>query len=155
MEWMWWLAAALLLGVLEMLSVALVLCMFAGGALVAMALALADTPVWVQIVGFSVSSVLLLVALRPWLLRHLRRRVPLVETNAAAYVGRTGVAVTEVTSATGRIKMVGEVWTARTLDNLVIGVGEEVVVRGIDGATAVVSRHAVNDGRAPYGTPPG
>ena len=121
-----------------MLSLNLVLLMFAGGALAATGLALAGFEIWVQIIGFAVTSTLLLAALRPWLLRHLRTRVPLVETNAAAQVGRAGVAVTEVTERGGRIKLAGEVWTARVEGHEVVAPGEEVRVTRIDGATAVV-----------------
>ena len=138
MAWVWWLGAALLLGVIEMLSLDLVLIMFAGGALAGGGLALAGAPIWAQIVGFAVTSTLLLAALRPWLLRHLRTRVPLVETNAAAHVGRTGVAVTEVSERGGRIKLAGEVWTARVDGPVVVAEGAEVRVTRIDGATAVV-----------------
>src|SRR5665648_630525 len=77
MAWAWWLGAALLLGVVEILSVDLVLIMFAGGALVGAGLAFAGTELWVQIVGFTITSTFLLIALRPWLLRHLRQRDPL------------------------------------------------------------------------------
>ena len=140
MEWVWWLGAALLLAVVEILSVDLVLIMFAAGALVATGLALLDTPLWVQIAGFAVTSTLLLVALRPYLLRHLRQRVPLVETNSAAHVGRVAVAVTPVTERGGRVKLAGEVWTARTDDRGGIDTGDEVSVLRIDGATAVVTR---------------
>lgn len=140
MEWVWWLGAALLLGVVEILSVDLVLIMFAGGALAATGLALLDTPLWVQIAGFAVTSTLLLVALRPYLLRHLRQRVPLVETNSAAHVGRVAVAVTPVTERGGRVKLAGEVWTARSEDGGGIDMGDEVSVLRIDGATAVVTR---------------
>jgi membrane protein implicated in regulation of membrane protease activity len=140
MEWVWWLGAALLLGVVEILSVDLVLIMFAGGALAAAGLSLLDTPLWVQIAGFAVTSTLLLVALRPYLLRHLRQRVPLVETNSAAHVGRVAIAVTPVTERGGRVKLAGEVWTARTEDRAAIDAGDEVSVLRIDGATAVVTR---------------
>lgn len=139
MAWAWWLGAALLLGVIEMLSLDLVLIMFAGGALAAGGLALVGVPIWGQIIGFVVTSTLLLAALRPWLLRHLRTRVPLVETNAAAHVGRTGTAVTEVSERGGRIKLAGEVWTARLEGRGVIAEGAEVRVVRIDGATAVVA----------------
>mgnify|MGYP001102287301 FL=1 len=136
MAWVWWMAAALLLVVVEVLTLDLVLIMFAGGAVAAGALALAGTPLWVQILGFAVVSTALLLALRPWLLRHLRTRVPLVETNAAAHVGRTAVAVTSVTERSGRVKLAGEVWTARTEGRDVVEVGEEVRVVRIEGATA-------------------
>ena len=139
MDWVWWLGAALLLAVVEILSVDLVLIMFAGGALVAALLALLDAPLWMQILGFAGTSTLLLFALRPWLLRHLRDRVPLVETNAAANVGRSAVVVAEVSERAGRVKLAGEVWTARTENDEVIPVGEEVTVIGILGATALVT----------------
>ncbi|WP_024288620.1 NfeD family protein [Cellulomonas sp. KRMCY2] len=139
MAWIWWVGAALLLAVVEMLSVDLVLIMFAGGALLGALLAALGLPVWVQIIGFAVASGLLLFTLRPWLLRHLRTRVPLVETNAAAHVGRTAVVVAQVTERAGRVKLAGEVWTARTRDDEVIDVGAEVQVVRIDGATAVVT----------------
>ncbi len=145
MAWAWalWFGAVLVLAVLEVVLLDLVLIMFAGGALVAAVLALLGLDLWVQVVGFSVTSTLLLVSLRPWLLRHLRDRVPLVETNVAAQVGRIAVVVTEVTERAGRVKLVGEVWTARTENDEEVAVGEEVRVVRIDGATAIVT--AVHD----------
>ena len=83
MAWAWWLGIALLLAVAEILSLDLFLVMLAGGALVGLLLSLLGAPFWLQVVGFAVASVLLMFALRPWLLRHLRDRMPLVETNAA------------------------------------------------------------------------
>lgn len=142
MAWAWWLGVALVLGVVEVLTVDLVLIMFAGGAVVGAGLALAGAPLWAQIIGFAITSTLLLVSLRPWLLRHLRERVPLVETNAAAHLGRVAVAVLPVTDHSGRVKLAGEVWTARTDDADPIEVGDEVRVVKIDGATAVVTRHS-------------
>lgn len=139
MAWVWWFGAALLLAVVEILSLDLVLIMFAGGALVAGLLALADVPLWGQILGFAITSTLLLVALRPWLLRHLRRRVPLVETNAAALVGRPVIVTAEVSDRAGRVKLGGEVWTARTEDGSRLVVGQDAVVVRIMGATAVVT----------------
>lgn len=154
MAWVWWLGAALLLAVVEVLSLDLVLIMFAGGALAATGLALLDQPIWVQILGFAVVSTALLLALRPWLLRHLRKRVPLVETNAAAHVGRVAVAVTAVTERSGRVKLAGEVWTARTDGHDVIEVGEEARVVRIDGATAVVVRLPAGGPAGPSGSLP-
>ena len=139
MDWAWWLGAALVLAVVEILSLDLVLIMFAGGALVAGLLGALGVPLPLQIVGFAVASALLLFALRPWLLRHLRDRVPLVETNAAALRGRTAVVVSDVTERAGRVKLAGEVWTARTENDEVVPVGEEVVVVRIMGATAIVT----------------
>ena len=139
MSWMWWVGAALLFGVVELLSLSLVLLMFAGGALAAaLAEALGAGPA-AQMIIAAVVSIALLVALRPWLLRHLRTRVPLEETNAGAHVGRIAVVVAEVSDRGGRVKLVGEVWSARSAkEGTVHPVGSEVRVTRIEGATAVV-----------------
>jgi len=138
MGWLWWIGAALALGILEMLSLTLVFLMLTGGALAGAIAYGLGASVIVQLVVAALTSLVLLVALRPWLLRHLRRRVHLPETNSAALVGREAVAVTTVTSAGGRIKLAGEVWTARAEGDATISAGDEVRVARIDGATAVV-----------------
>lgn len=139
MGWLWWVGGALALGILEMLSLDLVLIMFAGGALAgAVAFAL-GAPLAVQILVAAVTSTVLLMALRPWLLRHLKGRVDLPETNSAALVGRQAVVVSTVDSTSGRVKLVGEVWSARTADGGSLPPGASVTVTRIDGATAVVS----------------
>ncbi|WNB86823.1 NfeD family protein [Cellulomonas sp. ATA003] len=139
MDWLWWLGAALLLVAIEVVTLDLVLLMFAGGAVAAGIANALGAPFPVQIVVFAVVSVLLLVSIRPWLLRHLRDRVPLVETNAAAQVGRLALVVEDVDVHGGRVKLSGEVWSARTAhEGMLMPTGAEVRVMRIDGATAVV-----------------
>lgn len=138
MAWMWWVGGALLLGISEVLSLTLVLIMFAGGALAAALASSLGAPLWGQVVVAAVVSTLLLTTLRPWLLRYYRRRVPLVETNSAALVGRSAVVVAAVDGVTGRVKLAGEVWSARSESGSVLDPGAEVRVTRIDGATAVV-----------------
>ncbi|MFS0704756.1 NfeD family protein [Cellulomonas sp. 179-A 9B4 NHS] len=142
MGWLWWVGGALLLGVLEMVSLDLVLIMFAGGALAGGVAYALGAPLVVQFVVAAVTAVALLLLLRPWLLRHLRSRVDLPETNAAALVGRPAVVVADVDGVTGRVKLAGEVWTARTADGTALPPGAPVVVVRIDGATAVVAATA-------------
>lgn len=138
MAWLWWLGAALVLAIAEELSLGLVLLMFSGGALAAAVAAGLHAPVVVQVIVAVVVSGLLLFTLRPWLLKHLRRRQRLVETNVHALVGRHAVAVTDVAASGGRVKIGGEVWTARTGPDVRITTGTPVRVTRIDGATAVV-----------------
>ncbi|GAA1968790.1 NfeD family protein [Isoptericola halotolerans] len=148
--WLWWLIGAFVLAVIEMFALELVFIMLAGGALAGGATAAAGGPVWLQIIVACTVSLLLLALLRPWLVQNLRQRTPLVETNAAAHVGRTAVVVAEVTETGGRVKLAGEVWSARLVDDGLpnssgrVPAGVEVRVVTIDGATAVV---------APAGTP--
>lgn len=145
MEWLWWWGAALLLVLAEVLSLDLVLLMFAGGAIAAGIAAAFGVPLAAQLLLLSLVSVLLLMVLRPWLLRYLRERVPLVETNTAAQVGRLALVVEDVDVRGGRVKLSGEVWSARTADHDVrYGPGSEVRVVAIDGATAVVDDASVS-----------
>ena len=139
MAWVAWLAAAILLVVVEVLTVDLIFLMLAAGALAATVAALLGAPVGIQVLVFAVVSVVLLVAVRPWALRVFRRSVPETLTNVAAHVGRPAVVVMDVSAHAGRVKLAGEVWTARSADPAaVLPVGTSVRVVRIDGATAVV-----------------
>ena len=139
MTWLWWIGIALVLGILEMVSVALVLVMLAGGALAGALTAALGGSLGLQVVVAGVVSVMLLATLRPWLLRHWRKRVPLAETNSTAYVGRAAQVVSPVTGTEGRIKRGGGGWTARAADGTRIAPGDDAVVVRIDGATALVA----------------
>ena len=140
MDSVWWFVGAALLGIAELFTLDLTLLMLAGGALAGGAVMLAGGSVLLAAIVALVVAALLLLALRPWLLRSLRKRgVPLVETNAAAIVGATGIALDDVTAKGGRVKLRGEVWTARTAGGDDIAEGAKVVVKKIDGATAVVA----------------
>jgi membrane protein implicated in regulation of membrane protease activity len=138
-HWVWWVVAAVGLGVLEILTLDLVLLMFAVGAMAALVASALGGDIVVQVLTFAVTSTVMLVFLRPLLLRNLRRRTPLVETNTAANVGRPAVTLTEVTVRGGLVKLAGEQWSARTDDAaLVLPADADVRVLRIDGATAVV-----------------
>lgn len=139
--WMIWLGAALALGVIEMMTVDFIFLMFAGGALAAMVAALLGAPILVQILVFAIVAVVLLFVVRPLAKDWMDRSSPHTLTNAQALVGKPAHAVMDVTPTGGRIKLQGEVWTARTaLPNDVIPMGSDVVVVAIDGAIAVVDR---------------
>lgn len=140
MSWLWWLGGALVLGVVEMLTVDLIFLMFAGGALGASVASLLGAPVWGQVITFVALAALLLGALRPWALARMKHATPRTVTNVAAHVGRSAEVVDEVTDRAGRIKLVGEVWSARAAEpGDLLPVGSTVQVVRIEGATAVVA----------------
>lgn len=145
MAWMWWLAAALVLGVVELLVVEFVFVMFAGGALAAMVAALLGAPAWGQVLAFAVVSALLLAVVLPIAREWLHRSSPETATNAQALLGRPARVVLEVSETGGRVKLLGEVWTARSAhQNEVFAVDEDVVVTEINGAIAMVARPEKN-----------
>lgn len=138
-HWVWWVIAAVALGVLEIITLDLVLLMFAAGAVAALVASLLGAGIIGQVLVFAVVSTVMLVVLRPYLLRNLRSRTPLIETNAAANVGRTALTLTEVTDRSGLVKLAGEQWSARSETTGVVYPPDTTVrVVRIDGATAVV-----------------
>lgn len=140
MVWYAWVIVAIVLVIVEMITLDLVLIMLAGGALAtALAAALGvDNFIW-QAVIWAIVSLTLLFTLRRWMLQRLRQRETLIETNVHALAGKPGLTLTEVTAGGGRIKFDGEVWTARTDQQLTIAANTPVIVLAIDGATAVIA----------------
>lgn len=136
-----WLVFALGLAGAEALTGDMFLLMLSGGALSAAASsALTDWPLWTDGAVFLVVSVLLLVLVRPVLRRRLWA-APGDETGVLALQGKTALVLDRVELHAGRVKLNGEVWTARPLaDGDVFEPGEQVTVLHIDGATAVVGK---------------
>ncbi|CAJ1504429.1 NfeD family protein [[Mycobacterium] burgundiense] len=134
-----WLIAALGLAGAEVLTGDLFLLMLGGGALAAAGTSwLFDWPIWADGAVFLVVSVLLLVVVRPALRRRMASAAAL-ETGIEALEGRPALVLDQITLHQGQVKLEGEVWTARPLnDHDVYEAGDQVMVMRIDGATAVV-----------------
>ncbi len=134
-----WLIAALGLAGAEVLTGDLFLLMLGGGALAAAGTSwLFDWPIWADGAVFLVVSVLLLVLVRPALRRRMQSAAAL-ETGIEALEGRPALVLDRVSQHEGQVKLEGEVWTARPLnDHDVYEAGAQVMVMRIDGATAVV-----------------
>ncbi|TSD99006.1 NfeD family protein [Gordonia rubripertincta] len=136
-----WLAAAIVLAIAEMFGGELVLLMLAGGAFAAAGVDFVwEPPLWVDGLVFAAVSVLLLVAVRPIAKRHMLNR-PAVLMNTEALEGRPAVVTETVDGDDGRVKIGGDIWSARSVDPVeVLEPGTHVTVVEIDGATAVVWR---------------
>ena len=132
---LWWFIGAMLLGILEIFTLDLTFAMLAGGALAGGLAALFGAPLWVSIAIFAIVSGLLLFVLRPPLMRKFKTAPSI--TGTAALVGRQAIAIDPVTTRAGRIKLNGEVWSAKTRTGEVAEDGYVTVV-AIEGATAIV-----------------
>lgn len=138
-----WLVFALGLAAAETVTGDMSLLMLSGGALAAAGFSwLLDLPVWADGAVFLAVSVLLLVVVRPVLRRRLGGERGLPEP-VRALEGKPALVLDQVTRDRGRVKLDGEVWTARPLNtDDVYESGDEVTVMHIDGATAVVWKNA-------------
>lgn len=138
MWWLFWLAAAALLGVAEFSTLTLVFGLLAGSALVAAVVAGLGASFPVQLLAFAATGGVGLVALRPIAKRHLERP-PVSRDGSDALVGRSAYVTQEVSATGGLVHLSGEDWSARSFDeDLVIPAGVRVDVFQIEGATALV-----------------
>ncbi|WP_406206317.1 NfeD family protein [Streptomyces sp. NBC_01017] len=138
MPWFLWLLAAGVLGAAEFFTLTLVFGLLAGAALVAAVVAGVGIGVLGQLVAFAIAAGAGLVIVRPVALRHMAQQ-PLTREGSDALIGKRAEVMQEVTATHGLIKLSGEEWSARALDeSLVIPVGALVDVMEIEGATAIV-----------------
>ncbi|NDZ83358.1 NfeD family protein [Streptomyces sp. SID10853] len=136
--WVWWLIGAAGLGIPLVITAMPEFGMLAVGAVAASAAAgLGAGPV-LQVLVFVIVSVALIAVVRPIANRHRSQR-PELATGIDALKGRQAVVLERVDGSGGRIKLAGEVWSARALDgDSSYQPGQQVDVVEIDGATAVV-----------------
>jgi membrane protein implicated in regulation of membrane protease activity len=87
---------------------------------------------------FALVSVALIAFVRPIAKRHMYQP-PQQRSGTAALIGTQAVVVEAVDGSDGRIKLAGEIWSARSFDeDARFEPGQKVSVFEIDGATAVV-----------------
>jgi membrane protein implicated in regulation of membrane protease activity len=138
--WLFWLIAALGLAGAEALTGDLFLLMLSGGALAAVGSNLIFDNYIIDGVVFAVVSVLLLVLVRPALKRRFTQGIGLPD-RPKELEGKSALVLDRVGRHEGQVKLDGEVWTARPMnDDDVYEPGDHVTVVHIDGATAVVHK---------------
>jgi membrane protein implicated in regulation of membrane protease activity len=136
--WVWWLVGAAALGIPLVVTAMPEFGMLAVGAVAAAVIAGLGFGAVAQVLAFVVVSVALIAVVRPIAARHSAQR-PQLATGVEALKGRQAVVLERVDGSGGRIKLAGEVWSARSLDTgSAYEVGQEVDVVEIEGATAIV-----------------
>lgn len=138
MAWWGWLIVTVVLSSAEAIGGEFVLLMLGGGALVTTLAAIGVDTLWIQLVVFAVTSLLLVFGLRPQLKRHFLRPHP-VRTGMDAVIGAKASVISTVDANGGQVKIGGEVWSAVGVDgHRALPPGTPVTVVEIRGATAVV-----------------
>ncbi|GGU18575.1 NfeD family protein [Streptomyces coeruleorubidus] len=137
--WLWWLIGATALGIALVVTAMPELGMLAVGAIgAAVVSGVFGGGAVAQVVVFAVISTAGIAVVRPIATRHRAQR-PQLATGVDALKGRQAVVLERVDASGGRIKLAGEVWSARALDtDRAYEVGQEVDVVDIEGATAIV-----------------
>lgn len=139
-SWTIWLIVALVLGIGELLTGgALYLGMLGIGALAAAAASALTGSEVAALAVFAVTSAATVGLVRPVARRHLTQPAA-TRSGAAALIGLDAHVVEQVTGSDGRVRLRGEVWSARAFDGQsTYPPGATVQVLQIDGATALVA----------------
>lgn len=137
-DWETWLIVALVLAGTELATLDFTLLMMAIGAGAGCLMAALGFTVWVQVLVAAVVAVAMIALVRPSIVRRVHAG-PTIQNGPQALVGQSGLVLEQVTGIHGRVRLRGEVWSARAVDDgVTIEAGAKVGVAEIDGATAVV-----------------
>ena len=134
-----WLIVLVVCLVVEISTLGLTSIWFAGGALLAMIIAMIGGPLWLQVLIFLVTSVVLLIFTRPIATKYFNKNRE--KTNVDSKIGKQAIVTMTIDNLKGEGQIVteGMEWTARSLDASVIEEGSIVIIEKIEGVKAIVS----------------
>lgn len=142
MEYYYWLIAAIVLVIIEILTSGFgVICFAIGAACSALVSVLGGSLTW-QVVAFVIVSLLAFIFLRPVVMRFLDKKSKEVKTNAEAIIGRKGVVSECIDSErhSGRVAIDGDDWKAVSEDGSVIEKGVSVEIVKLDSIIVTVRK---------------
>jgi len=138
----WWLIAAILLFILEVITPGFVLANFGVASLIAGIAAWLGASLTVQVVVFVVSCLASFVTLRPLLHKTILRGQKQTRTNVDALVGRMGRVTDAIPQApeVGRVQIDGDSWQAMSVHGAPILAGATVRIIRVDSTTVIVDQ---------------
>ena len=136
----YWLIAAIVLAVVEVATTSLVSIWFVFGALISMILAYFDLPFYAQIIAFILVSGIIMIFVRPFAKKIAYQKT--TPTNADRIVGCEGTVVEDIDDLAnlGQVKVMGQIWSAKTSDGAKIAKDTVVKIVGIEGVKVIVAK---------------
>jgi len=139
-DWVFWLVLAVVFIVVELMTVSMISIWFAGGAVSAFVVAVVSDNLILQMVFFFVISAVLLGAFIKFKPFSKSVGKDAVATNFDRIIGKNGIVIEtiDLVEGKGMIKVMGQVWSAVSIDGTKIVEGSNVVVVNIEGVKALV-----------------
>ena len=137
--WYTWLILAGALIIIEIATTGFLVFWFAIGALAAMIVSLFVKSILIQSFVFAIVSTILLFATKPFVNKIMPKNT-FVKTNSYSIEGKVGKVTIDIEpiEGKGQIKIAGEAWSAKSVDNTYIPKDTEVVIEKIEGVKAIV-----------------
>jgi hypothetical protein len=142
--WQIWLIASGIFFICEIITVGFLVFWLGIGALIAMLVSFFTSNIIIQMSVFVVSSGLLIFATRPLVNKISKKDV--VPTNVYSLIGKKAIVTESIdcTTGKGQIKFEGEVWSAKSKEQINIPAGSEVEIVSIEGVKAFVKPLKIN-----------
>ena len=136
--WQMWLITSGVFFIIEIFTVGFLIFWLGVGALFAMLISFLTSNIIIQTTVFVISSGLLIFATKPLVNKITKKEI--VPTNVYSIVGKKGIVIEDInwSTGTGQIKSEGEVWSAKTNEQINIPKGTEVEIESIDGVKVIV-----------------
>lgn len=136
--YVFWTAAILIFGIIEAVTAQLVSIWFLVGAIGAVISAACGADILIQIVVFIAVTIIALIFTRPLVKRFINPKKQ--KTNADKAVGQTGIVTVDIDNinSAGQVKVLGNVWSARSENGEKIPSGSRVTVKRIEGVKLIV-----------------
>ena len=134
-----WLVLLIVFIAVETATLGLASIWFAGGALIALIVAALNGPVWLQLVLFLITALVLLIFTRPVAVKYFNK--DRVKTNVGSIIGKQGIVTAEIDNlqATGKVTVGGQEWSARSCEEgITIPEGAVVEVEAVSGVKLMV-----------------
>ena len=137
--WQIWLIACGVFFVIEIFTVGFLIFWLGVAALLAMLISFFTNSIILQTSVFVIASALLIFATRP-LVNKIQKK-DATPTNVYSLVGKKGIVVEDINWAngTGQVKVEGDIWSAKTKEQINIPKGTEVEIESIEGVKVYVT----------------
>ena len=136
--WQIWLIAAGVFLILEIFTMGFLVFWLSIGCLLAALVSLITDNLIIQTTVFVLSSGLLIFATKPLVKKFAEKDN--AKTNVYSLAGKKAIVIEDIdwVAGTGQIKFEGQVWSARTEEQVNISKGTEVEIENIEGVKAFV-----------------
>ena len=136
--WQIWLIASGVFFIIEIITVGFLMFWLAIASLITMVVSFFTSNIIIQTAVFVISSGILIFATKPFVDKLTKKDS--IQTNVYSIIGKKAIVIEDIdwNKGTGQIKVGGEVWSAKTNEQIDIPKDSEVEVVDIDGVKAFV-----------------
>lgn len=135
-----WLILVAVMLVIEIFTMGLTTIWFSLGAVAAAIAAGLGAPLWVQILLFTVVSVVIMILVRPFALKVMDRNR--TKTNIDEVIGQQAEVIEPIDNQKeqGKVRFRGVEWMARSVDGSTMAAGDVVTVEAVSGVKLLVRK---------------